>query len=129
MMLNSDEINIANKNFVNRMIQHKKRSNPYYSSGPSPMTDMDTFPYPRFFRDSFTSDAPIIFEREAGWLPRNDFCYKIPVVTNDVKMYPNHCFQAAPSTTYPCYPEYLRKYSDKKELNLQLFKTNVNEYR
>ena len=127
-MLSSDEINTANKNFVHARITYKNSSTPYYSSGPSPITDMDTFPYPRFFRDSFKSETPVIFEREAGWLPRNDHCYRVPQ-TNNVKMYPNHCFQAAPSTSYPCYPEYLRKYSDKDELKLQLFKTNVNEYR
>ena len=128
-MLNSLEINTANRNFVKHMIENKTKSLPYYSSGPSPLTDMDTFPYPRFYRGDARSDKPIIFEREAGWLPRNDFCYKIPVVKNEIKLYPNHCFQAAPSTTYPCYPEYLRKYSDKNELNLQLFKANVNQYR
>ena len=128
-MIKSEEINTSNRNFVSNMIQHKQQSNPYYSSGPSTMTDMDTFPYPRYYRGQFDSDQAIVFERDAGWKPQKPLCYKQPVVWNDVQYYPNHCFQGAPSTTYPCYPEYLRKYSDKTAMGLQLFRAGVNEYR
>lgn len=128
-MMTSDEINQANKNFVSNMIANKLGSNPYYSSGPSTKTDVDMFPYMRNFRGEFASDNAIIAERQAGWTPRKNKLYYNPVVKENVVYYPNHCFQAAPSTTYPCYPEYLRKYSDKQAMDLQLFKTGVNEYR
>jgi hypothetical protein len=128
-MMTSDEINQANKNFVGNMIKNKNNYNPYYSSGPSTMTDVDTFPYPRYYRGDFSSEYAVIFEREAGWRTQKNKCYANPVVKDEVKYYPNHCFQGAPSTTYPCYPEYLRKYADKDEMGLQLFKTSVNEYR
>jgi hypothetical protein len=119
-----------NKEVVNSIISMKQQVHaPYSASITKTMTDMDVFPYPRFYRGDYKSDSVFIFEREAGFKPRRDECYHD--VSNLVKeeFYPNHCWQAAPSTQYPCYPEYLRKDSDKKELSQQLFRTNVNEYR
>ena len=120
---------MTTEKIVEQIIRNKQQVNlPYMSSGTSISTDMDVFPYPRFYRGDYKSTNAIIFEREAGFKPRHDTCYqKSPVITNEY--YPNHCWQAAPSTQYPCYPEYLRKYSDKKELQQQLFRTKVDEYR
>jgi hypothetical protein len=113
---------------IDKLISYKMGSAPFYSTGPKIKTDMDTFPYPRFYRGEVNNSSPVIFEREAGWHPRHDKCYNAPrIIEND--SYPNHCFQAAPSTTYPCYPEYLRKYSDKREIDQQLFRKSVLEYR
>jgi len=128
-MLSSKDIYTANKNIVNRIVAYKNGSIPYYSSGPSADVDNDVFPYTRFYRGQYTSDVPIIIDREAGWKPVKNSCYKDPVIKPEADLYPNHCFQAAPSTTYPCYPEYLRKYSDKSAMDLQLFRKSVNEYR
>jgi hypothetical protein len=128
-LLSSNQINHANHNFVKQMIEQKNSSIPYYSSGPSVQTDMDVFPYTRFYRGTHKSDLPITFQREAGWRARNNKCYNEPVVKPETDLYPNHCFQAAPSTTYPCYPEYQRKYSDKEAMQLQLFRKGINEYR
>ena len=128
-LLTSNQINEANKNFVKQMIEQKNSPTIYYSSGPSVQTDMDVFPYSRFYRGTHKSDLPITIEREAGWRPRNNKCYNNPVVQLDTDLYPNHCFQAAPSTTYPCYPEYQRKYSDKDAMQIQLFRKGINEYR
>lgn len=128
-MLTSKQINDANKNLVSSMIAMKQSSNPYYSSGPSAVTDMDVFPYPRFYRGG-TGERPVVMEREAGWNSIKNKCYtQSSLQSNEVQMYPNHCFQAAPSVTYPCYPELLRKYSDKDALNLQLLRKSINEYR
>lgn len=127
-MITNEEINQANRNFVSVMCENKKNYQPYFSSGPSTMTDVDVFPYTRNFRGRFDVEKAIVLDREAGWREMRTNCYK-PVDKHDIKYYPNHCFQGAPSTTYPCYPEYLRKYSDKTALGLQLFKTGVNEYR
>jgi hypothetical protein len=114
---------------MEKLIQHKKDPLPFYSSGPTIKTDMDLFPYTRFFRGAPESDVPVIMEREAGWKSRQDKCYNVPVTVESNKYYPNHCFQAAPSTVYPCYPEYLRKYSDKDKMDMQLFRKDVVEYR
>lgn len=128
-MLSSKEIYSANKNFVDNIVKYKNESTPYFSSGPSVSVDNDVFPYPRFYRGQVRSDFPIIMDREAGWTPVRNVCYKEPVVRPEHDLYPNHCFQSAPSTTYPCYPEYMRKYSDKTAMELQLFRKSVNEYR
>ncbi len=83
------------------------------------VNDMDNFPYKRFFRGRYYESHPIVFEREAGWRPRHDKCYKkeYEYTPSD---YPNHCFEAACSIVYPCYPDYLRKYSDAQALDLFL---------
>lgn len=119
-----------NEKIVERMILFKQQDErPYNSTGTSTVTDMDVFPYPRFYRNNYNSEKCFTFEREAGWKPRRDDCYQIASGIKRELFYPNNCFQAPPSTQYPCYPEYLRKYSDKKELEQQLNRTNVNEYR
>ena len=93
--------NIAN---IHNEIAKKKESNPYFATthqAVQVLTDYDTFPYPRYFRGIPTSSVPIIAEREAGWRPRRDECYK-----NQDKpcksLHPNLCFQAACSTVRPC---------------------------
>lgn len=126
--LTSTEINKANHSFIQNLITGKQNSTPYYSSGPSVQTDMDIFPYTRFYRGG-TGDLPHIMDREAGWKKIRNECYDVPVVSQNKEYYPNHCFQSAPSTTYPCYPETLRKYSDKDALQLQLLRKSINEYR
>lgn len=128
-MLTSKIINQANHNFIQNLIENKKNFIPYYSSGPSVMTDMDVFPYTRFYRNDPTSDYPALFEREAGWKPVKNKCYNDPVIKPEKDLYPNHCFQSAPSVTYPCYPETMRKYSDKDALQIQLLRKGINEYR
>ncbi len=126
-LLTSQEINQANQYFIEKLIANKQNSLPYFSSGPSVKTDMDVFPYTRFYRGG-QGDQPFIMEREAGWRQLQNKCYNNPVVSQNKELYPNHCFQSAPSTTYPCYPETLRKYSDKDALQLQLLRKSINEY-
>jgi hypothetical protein len=119
-----------NKDIIRSIISVKQQvDTPYTASTTRTNTDMDVFPYPRFYRGSYTSPNVYIFEREAGFKPRRDDCYHDVSGLVKEEFYPNHCWQAAPSTQYPCYPEYLRKYSDKKELEQQLNRTNVSEYR
>lgn len=114
---------------TDNLIKLKNSPYPFYSQGPQIETDMDMFPYNRFYRGIPDSQVPVIIPRQAGWRMRHDACYSSPKVIEFKDSYPNHCFQAAPSTTYPCYPEYLRKYSDKREMEIQLFNRNVIEYR
>ena len=125
-----NEYNIKN---IRSQIVSKKAPVPYYSTvsqAKEVITDQDTFPYPRYFRGSAMSSLPIVAEREAGWRPRHDSCYRInepPCLAGPPP--PNNCFQAPCSTVYPCYPEYLTKYSDKESLDLILNKTCIVQYR
>ncbi len=113
---------------LRQLVQFKQGDKPYMSSGPTLVVDNDSVPYTRFYRGRFDSDIPIIFPRDAGWKPRCDQNY-VPIRQPAEIFYPNHCFQTAATTTYPCMPEYQRKYSDKKEMDIQLFRTRTNEYR
>jgi len=114
---------------VDKLIKLKNSSNILFSQGPQVETDTDVFPYQRFYRGDHSNFMPTIYSRQAGWRARHDRCYKDPKVEESKSYYPNHCFQSAPSTVYPCYPEYLRKYSDKSEMDIQLFNKNIIEYR
>lgn len=115
-------INSHNINTVRRQIARKvDYSLPFYATQDmmnEVVNDIDSFPYKRFYRGRYQSDHPIVFERETGWRVRNDNCYKIRA--NELSGYPFHCFQSACSTVYPCYPSYLRKYSDKEQLDVML---------
>jgi len=117
----------SNINQVRRQINLKNRSTPYYAfqSTIKPVVDdMDHFPYNRFYRGVYHSVKPIVLEREAGYRQRHDACYK-PVIAAIPPPKPNHCFEGPCSVVYPCYPQYLRKYADKDELEIMLNKTCV----
>jgi hypothetical protein len=94
----------------------------------SVITDMDHFPYTRFFRGVYNSTNPVVLEREAGWRPRRNACYSVNYC-NDKGPYPNHCFETACSTVYPCHPETLQRYSDREALLVQLNKNCIVQYR
>ena len=124
-------INQTNVNNVRKQILRKQSSTPYFSTeqnGAGVLTDFDSFPYQRFYRGVPESDKPIVLEREAGWRPRHDNCYKLPPVNNP-EVYPDHCFEVACSTTYPCYPKYLQKIADRDALNLVINKSCIQQYR
>ena len=83
-------------NHIQRMIDLKQGSMPFYSTGPTVITDMDSFPYHRFYRGVHTSDVPIVMEREAGWRKQCQANYT-PIIKRQDFYYPNHCFQTATS--------------------------------
>ena len=111
------------------------KSTPYHATvkqAGSVVTDFDNFPYNRWYRGNPLSDIPIVAEREAGWRPRHSSCYKVsesPCKKSNHDTYPNHCFEAACSTVFPCYPEYLTKYADRDALNLILNKSCIVQHR
>jgi hypothetical protein len=118
-------------NSVRKMINKKQRSDPFYateSNIANVITDMDHFPYTRFYRGRYDSTNPIVFEREAGWRPNNNTCYT-PNYTIPEQPYPNHCFSGSCSVVFPCYPEYQTKYADKESLDIQLNSACVVQYR
>ena len=127
----TQNINSSNVNHVREQIAKKSGFLPYLATkkeASNILTDYDVFPYPRYFRGVPTSSVPIVAEREAGWRPRHDDCYKVLQPPSKIN-YPNHCYQAACSTVYPCYPEYLTKYADRELLNVILNKACIPQYR
>ena len=114
-------VDTVNFSAVGREIQRKMMPNPYFAHENTVehvMTDMDRFPYNRFFRGVYYEDHPVIFDREAGYRPVHNACYTHQM--RGIITRPHHCFESACSVVYPCIPEYLRKYSDKEELDLML---------
>ncbi len=102
--MNSGERNNKNLENVRTQIIYKLNyNNPYYGGinpASSIVTDMDNFPYNRYFRGRHNCSNPIVFEREAGFRPLETKCYRTRCNITHVK--PNYCFQFAPSTTIPC---------------------------
>jgi hypothetical protein len=119
MFSNYQFINISN---VKEQISKKKQDKPYIATSEQQvLTDYDIFPYTRFYRGVPTSSEPIIADREAGWRPINKERYKKDI-PEDVSTKPNLCFQAACSTSRPCYPKADREYLNNvfnSECNVQ----------
>ena len=88
------------------------------------VTDFDHFPYQRFYRGVHTSQDPIILEREAGYRKQEQSCYREKLIVKSE--YPKHCFEGPASVVYPCYPDYLRKYADKAEMEIMLNRVCVD---
>jgi hypothetical protein len=87
-------------------IARKISPTPYLANNNSArriVTDMDHQPYGRFFRGVYYYPEPIIFEREAGYRPINDTCYR-PVSHVQKDEEPDHCFELPCSTILPCRP-------------------------
>jgi hypothetical protein len=131
--LHTYEVNRSNVNFVRDQINRKKSSSPYLATEQQSMsvsTDYDSFPYTRWFRGVPGRSEPTVAEREAGWRFREDKCYDLPTsVLYKEHSYPNHCFETACSTVFPCYPEYLRKYADRDKMSVMLNKSCTVQYR
>ena len=122
---------MSNEQKIKNQILLKKGSEPYfpsYNNIKEIVTDIDHLPYTRFYRGMYKNDKPIIFEREAGWRPIRNSCYSVRN-PNMESSYPNHCFETACSTVYPCYPQYLDKFSDKEALDVQLNRSCIVQYR
>jgi hypothetical protein len=127
-------INNININNIRNQINLKNSCNPYIATlqeSSGVLTDYDTFPYPRWFKGQYNSSYPIISEREAGWRPLRNNCYRLGNKCNEENIipYPNHCFEAACSTIYPCYPSSLEKTADKEQLDIILNKSCIVQYR
>ena len=126
-------INDLNVENVRKQIALKKAPRPHRATtrqAVQVMTDYDTFPYPRYFRGVPQSTVPIVAEREAGWRPRHDNCYKVLEPIPEIRdPYPNHCFQSACNTVFPCYPEYMQKFADRKAMDLILNRACIVQYR
>ena len=125
-------VNERNVTSVRKMIHAKQNyCKPYYANMDTVagvLTDQDHFPYTRYFRGVSYHPDPVVFEREAGWREVKNGCYEVRNPRQTVP-YPNHCFESACSTVYPCYPSYLQKFSDQSALDVQLNKACIVQYR
>ena len=123
----AEAITSKNINYIRTQIDKKNKSFPYYAfqdTISNVIEDLDHFPYTRFYRGQAKADKPIVFEREAGYRQQHDKCYK-PLIKAKSAPKPSHCFEGPCSVVYPCYPQYLRKYADKNELEVMLNKVCV----
>ena len=112
----------------------KNNSTPYYAPlelVKESITDMDTFPYPRFFRGRSDATEATVYGRPAGFRPREDACYQ-PRLEHPLGDDPGHCFCFQPpcSTTLPCYWNYysnvLQHGYDKHKYN-KLYRPSCEE--
>lgn len=125
------QVNQSNVERVREQIMKKKYESPYHATqnmSAKILTDYDTFPYPRYWRGVPTSDFPVVAEREAGWRPRFDNCYKFTEPMQEVP-YPKHCFQTSCSTIYPCFSSYDKTFNDREILNKMINDNCVVQYR
>jgi len=126
---NRQNNDILKKEMVNKV----NYSEAYYATNKTVKninTDFDNFPYNRWYRGISTYTDPIIIEREAGYsnikickpvsIYRNALVQSGPRDSSEKQNFPrvlalngflenpeslslDHCFEAAPSTVYPCY--------------------------
>jgi hypothetical protein len=102
-------INKSNVDVIRMGIDMKTSDSPFIPTqwlAQQTFTDMDHGPpYTRFFRGNPRSSEPIVFEREAGFRVHNDSCYRVNQCRQEGyhEPYPNHCFETACSTVYPCF--------------------------
>jgi hypothetical protein len=104
----------TNISSIQDQIYMKKGYMPYYGTSnvaESIITDMDHFPYTRFFRGVYYSSKPTVFEREAGWRPIKNNCYKGKNCV-EKSSYPNNCWEYPCSTVLPCYQKVERDASN-----------------
>ena len=118
-----------NVDYVRNQIDKKNMYKPYYATANlvrNAVTDFDHFPYTRSFRGVYYNTKPGVLEREAGFRNRhdNDYRKKLPL---ERELYPRNCFEGPCSVVYPCYPQYLRKYADKEELEVMLNRVAVTQ--
>lgn len=99
-----DSITLRNIQSVAEHIQKKQNVTcPFYATrhdAQSVLTDMDHFPYRRFYRGAYNDSHPRILEREAGFRPLNNTCYKVITTPNVVK--PEYCWEFPCSHVKPC---------------------------
>jgi hypothetical protein len=105
--MNNNHINRDNVDAIKNQIAYKLNySTPFYATiqnATATITDQDQFPYQRYFRGVYNDTTPTVMEREAGWRPRYDDCYKQIVTPTYYR--PNFCWEGPCSTIYPCNPE------------------------
>lgn len=116
-------INNNNISQIHKQVIAKKSYKPYfatYEDSSNIITDMDHFPYTRYYRGIYNESNPVILEREAGFRVTHNNCYSnsnnlynlynLYDIKNDI------CFQTACSTVLPCHN------SNRKDKCIVLFR-------
>ena len=127
----TEKMNDDNVSAVRKQIFMKQGCDPYFGTindAESTITDMDHFPYTRFWRGVPSSSDPVVMEREAGWRPHRPACYKGPCCNTPLP-YPKHCFESSCSIVYPCYSNTLSRYADREALLVQINDHCIAQYR
>lgn len=127
----SDQVADNNIKFVREQILQKNNyCLPYYPRTNDVnrcITDMDNFPYNRYYRGQSNANYPIVYDRAAGWRPRFDKEYSATPYLVAKSEPTNHCFESPCSTVYPCFPEYAKRYGDLNALEIMLNRTCVDK--
>lgn len=112
--------NEINRQYVSSQIQLKNSYHPYhyYGNDKKIITDMDHFPYTRFYRGIYNESVPIIWEREAGYHKLENRNYEYTPIFSIQK--PQNCFQLPCSTILPCQP------SSKPSLSMNNDSVNIS---
>jgi len=113
-----------NPSIIASQIEQKKKFFPY---SPNPLaifeilTDVNEFPYRRFFRGKIDSDMPHIWDREAGFSPLSTSLQhnSYPDSSSLFIASPNTPFQVPCSTQFPIPP--LSKNNDKSPFESSQF--------
>jgi len=84
---------------IKNKIQYAKAYYANDETSTSVITDMDRFPYPRWYRGIANSDHPVIIEREAGY---HMILKDVPVPKQKSEK-PRHVFSSPCSTVLPLY--------------------------
>ena len=100
----TQKINVNNVETIRNQIRLKQQNLPYYGTRQNIITDMDHFPYTRFFRGQYQESNPIVMEREAGVRIVNNQCYA-DKCSDKASTPPNLCWQMGCSVILPCKPE------------------------
>lgn len=101
-----------NIKYIKNQIKLKQKSSPHFATIDDTrmcVTDNDHFPYTRYFRGVYNKSTPVVYEREAGWRPVQNNCYKPQCSIADTS-HPHVCFQTSCSKVHPC-----RKYKEDED--------------
>lgn len=124
-------LNQNNIESVRKYIGQKISWKPFFANNldvTNSVTDFDHHPYSRWYRGVYYYPDPIVLEREAGWRPQEQQCYNPNYIPKKDPV-PQHCFEAACSTIFPCYPQYLAKYADRDKLDSMINNACIVSYR
>lgn len=109
---------------IKYQIELKRQSGrPFYATkelAASTLSPFDHFPYKYFWRGTYKESNPIVIEREAGYRPRRDKCYKRLGT-------PQSCTHAS-CWNFPCSTVYPPKQAKRKQIEFgqELCENNSN---
>lgn len=89
-------------------------------------TDMDNFPFNRFFVSRYDSLTPSVFDRKAGYRVLDNAAYACHVPKTCRPKNPDLCFAAAATTVYPCRPTYFYEYASTEARDKALNRSCIN---